>query len=782
MEIDIDFLCAVAFSVRVKRTVLSFIALIGLALHVTVAEDVPASRDAIPLGLSIPTVPATSTNPVPVGTNAFTFTLTGPGNRDIALILPAKTWFGMSDLNWTLALDEAPTNVQVLVFMKDWDYLWYQQLLPGYASAGVTNRYRVDLSPASTKWEPQGHHAIWNARTLMEPREFGIRIFLDGPGSLTGTLSNVTAKRMPPETTPPTIRNVRPSAQQVACYEKFEVTFDLPDRYANPFDPEEVSVTATLEMPDGKTVTIDGFHMRDCYRTITPTGEEILPQGPPHWQIRYAPPRAGTYRYTLQVRDACGTATWGPGVFVAKSPTLPGYVRVSKTDSRYFEFDNGDFFFPIGHNIRSPSDSRMNSAFPWVKRWTEGTSAYARHFSNMREHGENIAEVWMAAWSLGLEWSPVWRGYHGIGQYNLMNAWEMDKVIDEADRNGLYLNVVIHNHGKFSTYVDNEWIYNPFNKKLGGYLEKPDEYFTDPIAQKSFRQLMRYIIARWGYSTRVFAWELWSELNISGSTREFYRTPECVNWHRMATAAIDEFDPNKHLITTHYCPDYSAQNMDITALPGITHSSVDAYHNEPRILKILDLLSATAQFNNPSGKPVLVTEFGGASFAQGLVHLENSLHAGLWASTSIPLAGTPLFWWWGLIEEENYYPEYLAISRFMKGEDQRDRTLLSRSPVLSRPDIPNTHVQAYSLNNGTRAQGWIYDEPAFDTAESDAHPVISNLVARLNNMSNGLYRVEFWETSGGVLTKTETVEVKEGILSISVPLFSRDIAFKAKKQ
>jgi hypothetical protein len=293
---------------------------------------------------------------------------------------------------------------------------------------------------------------------------------------------------------------------------------------------------------------------------------------------------------------------------------------------------------------------------------------------------------------------------------------------------------------------------------------------------------MRYIIARWGYSTRVFAWELWSELNISGSTREFYRTPECVNWHRMATAAIDEFDPNKHLITTHYCPDYSAQNMDITALPGITHSSVDAYHNEPRILKILDLLSATAQFNNPSGKPVLVTEFGGASFAQGLVHLENSLHAGLWASTSIPLAGTPLFWWWGLIEEENYYPEFLAISRFMKGEDRRDPTLVPYNPVFSDPGHPDVRIRAFSLKNGTRSLGWIYDAPAFNSSSSDAHPVISNLVARLGGMSNDLYRVEFWSTAGGVLTNSQDVAVREGTLSVTVPPFSRDIAFKVRKR
>ena len=767
----------------VKKIAICIIALVSLAFHMAVAEDTPHSMDAISLALSEQPSPATSTNSVPTGTNTLTFTLTGPGSRDFNLTAPAQHWFGFGELNWTLTLsDGAPTNVQVLAIMKDWDYLWYQQLLPGYASPGGTNQYRIDLSPAATKWEPRGHHAVLNARALMEPREFGIRIFFDGTATLTGTLSNVTAKLMPVDSSAPTIRNVRPSSQQVSCYEKFEVTFDLPDRYANPFDPDEVSVTATIETPDGKTNTIDGFHSREYYRTVTPTGEEILPQGPPQWKIRYAPRRVGTYRYSLHVNDAHGTATWGPGAFVAQPATLPGYVRVSPADRRYFEFDNGDYFFPIGHNIRSPSDERMNAQFPWMKRWTEGTSAYARHFSAMHEHGENLAEVWMAAWSLGIEWAPQWRGYHGIGQYNLMNSWELDRVIDEADRNGIYLNLVIHNHGKFSGFMDGEWAKNPFNKKLGGYLEKSEDYFSDPLAQKSFKQLMRYIIARWGYSTRIFAWELWSELNLTGSDREFYRTKACVDWHRFATTAIRELDPYSHLITTHYCSDYTSQNNEITTLPGITHSSVDAYHNDSRVLKIVELLAGTAECNNPTGKPVMVTEFGGASSAQGLVHLENSLHAALWSSTCIPIAGTPLFWWWGLIEEENYYPEYLAISRFMKGEDRRDPTLISYNLNLSLPERPGVQVLSHALKNGTRALGWIYDAPAFDTADSDLHPTISNLVARLDGMSNGLYRVEFWGTAGGVMTDHQDIEGKEGALSVTVPPFSRDIAFKVKKR
>ena len=766
-----------------KNTAILIVALASLALGEILAADSSDSKRALSLGISAQPAPATSSEPIPADATLISFTFAGPGSKDFDLTAPSKTWFDLANLDWILALsDGTPTNVQVLVYMKDWDYLWYQQLLPGYASPGETNRYRIDLSPFSVKWEPRGHHAAWNARALMEPREFGIRVFLDGVGAVTGTLGNASASGKPFDATPPTIRDVRPAEQQVACYEKFEVVFDLPDRYANPFDPEEVSVTAVIETPDGKTVTVDGFNTRDYYRTVSPTGEDIVPQGVPHWTIRYSPTRVGVHHYSLRVHDSRGDATWGPGVFVARPPVQPGFVRVSQTDPRYFEFDNGHSFFPLGHNIRSPSDVRLNTQFPYAKRWIDGTAAYARHFTTMRQHGENLAEIWTASWSLGLEWSPQWQGYHGLGQYNLMHAWELDRILDEADRNGIYLNLVIHNHGKFSMIVDSEWATNPFNRAAGGYLDSPDEFFTDPRAQKAFRQLMRYMIARWGYSPRVFAWELWSELDITGSQKGFYRTEACVNWHRFATDAIRKMDPNRHLITTHFSSDYSSQNKDITSLPGITHVSVDAYHKDDRVLKITDILSATAQFNNPHGKPVMVTEFGGASTAQGLAHLENSLHAGLWASTCIPLAGAPLFWWWGLIEEENYYPKFLAVSRFMKGEDRRDRTVLPCNPELSLPGNPNIQVQSYSLKNGTRALGWIYDVPEFDKAPSETHPAISNLVVRLDGMSNGHYRVEFWDTSRGILSQRQDADVKEGRLSVTAPVFSRDLAFKVRKR
>ena len=80
---------------------------------------------------------------------------------------------------------------------------------------------------------------------------------------------------------------------------------------------------------------------------------------------------------------------------------------MATNDARYFSHSDGSFFFPVGHNIHSPTDARFDRQFPWAERRAEGSAAYERLFPVMQEHGENITEVWMAAWSLGREFFPA---------------------------------------------------------------------------------------------------------------------------------------------------------------------------------------------------------------------------------------------------------------------------------------------------------------------------------------------------------------------------------------
>ena len=745
----------------------------------TNAAPTPLTLSAFPPAPSMGQPPTDETPAAPEGPGGLS--VSGTGAIDTYFASRTSNWFNAGRLAWeVITPPEFPSNVQVLAFMKDWDYLWYQRLLPGTLRPGTTNACTLDVTASAQGWEPQGHKGSWSARTLMQPTEFGFRLFTDGSQTFTCQVQNARIEWAAPDPTPPWIRDVRTASNRIPCYGKFEVTFCGPDRYANPFDPDEVAASADIETPDGRHVTVDAFHGRDYYRTLDASGEQTLPQGPPYWRVRFGPTVAGTHRYTLRFRDARGEAVWGPGSFEAVPGTLPGHVRVSRRDPRYFEFDDHSPYFPIGHNIRSPSDTRLNTSFPWLQRWTEGTAAYTRYFRDMQRHGETYAEVWQAPWSLGLEWSPRWRGYHGVGQYNLMNAWEFDRVLDEAERDGIYLNLVIHNHGKYSTISDNEWPDNPMNIANGGYLENPDLFFSDPRAMKDFHNMMRYSIARWGYSTRIFAWQLWSELNLSGTKHDKYQRQEVVDWHRLMARAIKDMDPNDHLVATHVSGDYTAQNTNIVALPELDHVCVDAYYGGTDPLQIIQLMRSTAEFNNPYGKPVVVSEFGGAWDAQGLTHLENCLHAGLWASTCTPVAGTPMFWWWGLIEEENLYPEFTAVSAFMRGVDRRDTNQVLDLPAVWTSAGTPTRVTAQCLRSAREAIGWVYNPVVFGNDEPAQPQPVTNVWMRIDGLSNAAYTVEFWDTSRGQLAAKSNVIVDAAALTVGLPPFVRDWGFKVR--
>jgi len=390
-------------------------------------------------------------------------------------------------------------------------------------------------------------------------------------------------------------------------------------------------------------------------------------------------------------------------------------------------------------------------------------------------------EVWSAAWSLGLEWTPRMPGYHGIGQFNTLNAWAFDTVLDLAERHGIRINFVVHNHGKFGAQHDGEWEFSPFNVKNGGYLTLPDEYFSDPRAMKSFRQLMRYIVARWGYSPNIFAWELWSELDLAGSKKDNHRLPAVVDWHKLMARSIKDMDPYDHLITTHVSSDYTVQNRDIIALPDIDFAAVDAYHGNPDPVHIVSLMASTAQFNNALGKPVIITEFGGAWSAQTVKHLEDALHAALWASPAVPLGATPMFWWWQLVDEENFYPIFAGVSRFMEGEDRRGTNLAANTPQLRLDDAPAPGLAVQCLKGKDRAFGWIY-RTDFSAADPNAEPSKTGVTLRLDAMAPGKFVVEFWDTIAGKAVAQLSVRSKDGVLAVAVPAFARDIAFKARSQ
>ncbi len=720
----------------------------------------------------------------------------GPKSLDLPLRLPAVAdlylaadparWVEGQRLTGALVWPQtAVSNAQVLAFLMDRDGHWYQALRTAFLVPG-TNRWDFAFGADARAWEPQGHHAAWHLRCRLNPKAVGVRIF--APGAHTGVCTVVEARL---ETGPlefkypPQIRAVRPSHTEVTCQSLFELSVELPDRHIDPFDPKIIDLQGEFVTPDGRTNAVAGFYYRPYYRRVDGMGGELVPEGRPDWRIRYCPRVAGSYRYTVRATDAGGTTTWGPGTFVARAGEGPGFVRVATNDTRFVELDDGRPFFPIGHNIRSPFDTRMDDQFPWRFRHPEGSTAYRRYLRDMQAAGENLVEIWMCAWSLGLEWSPVIQGYHGAGDYHLGNAWELDEVLGWARASRIHVNLVLNNHGRASSWVDAEWGDHPYNTARGGFVDQPMGFFDHPRALELQRQLLRYTVARWGWDPSIFAWELWSEVNLTGAEghQRAHYDPRLVGWHALMGDYLHAIDVNRHLVSTHVSNDYRTQNPELCKLPQLDLLAVDAYHGSVDPLNIATLVSETAAFNAAFRKPVLITEFGGSPMAAGHDHLRRELHAALWSAVCAPLAGTPLFWWWQLIEEQNLYPMYRAVSRFMEDVDRRDPALQPRVVQLAfdgADPVPAGQAGGMCLASPRLVLGWVFLRPCFQRNGAPLEQPLENLTVTVPECADGIYRVEYWDTQTGTIIQRNDVRAANDRLILDLPPLRQDVAFKIR--
>ena len=300
---------------------------------------------------------------------------------------------------------------------------------------------------------------------------------------------------------------------------------------ANPFDPAQIDVRGVFMGPDGSVREAIGFWYQDYERALEDGVEVRTPLGAPHFRVRFTPDRAGVWRWYWKVTTPAGEARSEVRRLRVGPSERPGFLRRSRRDDRYLAYDDGSAYFAVGENLC------------WYD--ARGSYAYDAWLAALAEQGANWARLWMPSWAMGIEWSDT-----GLGDYGarLDRAWQLDAVLAEAERRGIAVQLVLQNHGAFSTVYNSEWAANPYNAANGGILESAAEFWTDPEARALFQRRLRYTVARWGYSTAILAWELWNEAELSDG----YAAADAIGWHREMADFLRAHDPQGHLVTTSY--------------------------------------------------------------------------------------------------------------------------------------------------------------------------------------------------------------------------------------
>ncbi|MCJ7728762.1 MAG: DUF5060 domain-containing protein [Sedimentisphaerales bacterium] len=489
-----------------------------------------------------------------------------------------------------------------------------------------------------------------------------------------------------------TITSISQNGSTIGRYEKFEVTFTLSQTYTNPFDPCIIDVNVSFHEPGGNVITIPAFYYRK-YVVVGSNPESYSSPGPELWKARFAPSKPGTHTFDITIKDSGGTVVvTDANSFICQESSRKGFIRVDPNDRAFLRYDNGDTRLNIGQNIG------------WN---TGGVYGWNNYLKKMHTGGENWVRHWMCSygsdWGTILEWKNGLGYFLGAGKLAMQTAQRLDKYVEIAEQNDVAIQLCLQHHGQFSNTTNPDYNDNPYKASNGGPLSSAAQFFTDANAIRMTKNKYRYIVARWGYSPSIFAWELFNEVQFTDGWNSSQAS--VVNWHNQMAAYIRSIDPFKHPITTssHGSGFENIWNLADINLIQVHYYGTDTIHTFEQTALSL------ASFN----KPVIMGEFGigtegstqpepyATQLKEGL-----ELHNGIWSSFFAKSSGH-LWWWDNYIDPCNLYGVFTPLALYAANEDLADYNLVRAqraasgaeayfaNPVLSNFDAVSTQTIFY---------------------------------------------------------------------------------------
>jgi hypothetical protein len=434
----------------------------------------------------------------------------------------------------------------------------------------------------------------------------------------------------------------------VQLWQRLEFSIANVPATSNPFDPDVIRLDATFTLPSGKTMTVPAFWYQGYQRGLSGGYEYLIAVGSPQWRLRFTPPEPGTYTISLVIQT--NGQPYGAPVntsFVVPAGAPParfGYVGIA-SGGQYFQTGDGQPLRLIGENVCWPGGA--------------GTYDYDTWFTALLNAGEDYARIWMCPWAFGIEDTPA-----SLNNYSLQPAWQLDYVFQQAEQRGIYLLLCIDYHGMFETEPDywggnNVWPQNPYNITNGGPCTVANDFFTNAAAMKIYQKRLRYLIARYGYSQNLLAWEFFNEID---NDYAYLNSTNVASWHGVMGGWTHTNDVFGHLVTTSLTG--SSDRPEIWTLPQLDFA---AYHSYGEPGPATQLSGVAQSFLQRYSKPVMIGEFG--TDWRGWNRTNDPYlrgwRQGLWGGALGGSVGIAMSWYWETIHSENDYPAYTALGAIL---------------------------------------------------------------------------------------------------------------------
>ncbi len=562
---------------------------------------------------------------------------------------------------------------------------------------------------------------------------------------------------------------------QIGQYELFDPEFNLSKDYSNPYDAEEVAVDLILTDQNHTSIIVPCFFMEEyAYDEMK---KNWISAGKSFWKVRFTPDKPGDFAYHIRIKDNNGTQLSVSRRLTVTSLQNKGFVRRYTAD--YLLFEDGSPFFATGFNLCIPPRDKLLDYEYFFRKWKANRMNYTRLW---------LAPPW-GEYAFALEWThgqfPSHQGKLGLKRYNQEVACRLDDFMKKAEEYGIYVMLCLGDERELETGIYRGemlpqtrpfWHANPYNQVNGGPAATPLEFFILEEAKAVYKNRLRYLIARWGYSTNIIIWEFWNEIDHPKWCQEWTFVDHTVaDWHQEMGTYIRQNDPYHHPISTSF-----AHENNQPLIWDLPEMDVVQGHNyggsENLALKAVEMTRELKKAF-PS-KPMFISEYG-TDFT-GYTHEggaeEKGIHNSIWASALSGATGIAQWWWWNTIDEYDLYDHYKNLGVFTENIPWLDcKTLHVSINIISE-------VLAVGLGTADQAWLWVHNtSDNWESAKSGKHiREIKAVRLTIMDLPPGNYQISEYNTYSG-----EYLPVKEKYFEsspvIEIENLAKDIAFYVRK-
>ncbi|GHT85421.1 hypothetical protein FACS18947_4170 [Bacteroidia bacterium] len=461
-------------------------------------------------------------------------------------------------------------------------------------------------------------------------------------------------------------------------YERSDFEIELKTQWKKyPYLQEEVALDMVITTPSGIKLTLP------CYYESGESGKASI------WKARFAPQETGQYKYSFQLTGGGKSVKKSQEqTFESKASGKSGFLHTR--DYWTLRFDNGKPFRGIAENICWESRDRDDSKF--YKDLHERADIYNYEYllPDFAKNGGNFFRTWMSGWNLPIDQKGRINNSRYTPSdeyYNPSALAKMDRLMDLSDSLQLYIMLTL---GQGDASLREE-----------GITTTPEDFFIHPKVKAKYKNRLRYIVARWGYSTGIAMWEFFNEVdNVQFRNKDNPIKAEYITqWHDEMATYLKKIDPYHHIVTT------SISHRDVDGMNLVKDLDINQKHIYNNTSVIPEEIK---KYTEAFEKPYIIGEFGyewdwQKNFSEFADGMDIDFKRGLWYGLFSPTPVTPMSWWWEFFDNRwmtTYFRGVRAIS---------DKMLAAGNGSFEPVAVKAEKAHAFGLKCGDELFVYIYN-------------------------------------------------------------------------